>query len=645
MSSREASLRPPLRLGARGFRLIVAPAFEAGVRGAGLDRAAGFDRAMAQAPEASGGRSVHRMLHSELWPAAVRMRPLRHGGLLGGWLGDRFLGHRRPERELRVWRALEARGAPLPQAVLAASRRRGLFWHPALGALDRERAQDALRWLESSPRDASACAQLAIAMARSIRRFHDAGGLHGDLHLANILVEKIDEDLHCWLVDLDRAHLRTTISPARRMRELMRLLRSTEKTGPHPGLTSRTRVAFFAAYCRGDRGLRRAMLAAAPRETRRIRLHRLGWRLGRRLGTTLLAAGMTMLGLACSDVRTGHDSDPPSSVRFSLLATGDTGRTRALAPLFEGQLSVARALVSEDQQRPVDGLVLLGDNFYWHGLDREHLVPRLKRNLVVPYCHFLDLSGPRSSEIEGACAVARDQRHPVPIYAVLGNHDLELPESAHLQREVVPEFLPGWTMGRSLATVVELEEGISLILFESEIAIEDPDAIRKALLEAITLARGPWRILATHRPIATDDRGGEPVGGYPAWVRSAIADSGRPVQLVLAGHHHSLQAFALLEPSPLLQIGAGSGSRAEPPLARDLPAARFGALELGFARVDLIGRDQEERLAVSLFGAARWPVFSRVRPHRELARFEVDRAGQVRDVMGAGPTATAPATD
>jgi hypothetical protein len=213
---------------------------------------------------------------------------------------------------------------------------------------------------------------------------------------------------------------------------------------------------------------------------------------------------------------------------------------------------------------------------------------------------------------------------------VLGNHDLENPESPRLQREVVPDFLPGWTMSASLTKVVELGQGISLILFESEVAIRDRDAIRAAITEAIDDAPGPWRILATHRPIATDDFGGpETWGGYPAWVRNAIADSGRPVQLVLAGHHHNLQAFALHEPSALLQVVAGSGSRAAPPLAQDPPGSLFGALELGFARVDLVGSGADERLSVSLFGTARWPILARIRRHTRLARFEVDRNGSV----------------
>ncbi len=614
-----------LRFASAGFRCLVATGFDAGARAAGLDRPASFDRALAESVTTAGGRSANHLLSSVLWPGRVRLRPLRHGGLLGSWLGGRFLTPRRSAREFHVWQTLEARGAPVPAVALAASRRRGCFWHSTLGSLNREQAVDALAWIRASKRSPTAMQRVACALAGSIRRFHDAGGLHGDLHLANLLIDGSRAAPRCWLVDLDRSVLVASSSARERMSELMRLLRSVEKARHHECLHPRVRAAFLSAYCQGDRSLRRQLLACAPSEERRLRRHRLGWR----LGTALLALCAALALVACSDGGTKAAAGAESAARLSLLATGDTGRDRILRTLFEGQLAVAHAMTEEDRSRPVDGLVLLGDNFYWHGLDREHLVERVLRNLVVPYCHFLALTGPRSSEIESGCRTPLSARHPIPVYAVLGNHDLENPESPQLQREVVPDFLPGWTMSASLTRVIELGQGVSLILFESEVAIRDRDAIRAALIQAIGDAPGPWRILATHRPIATDDLGGPQEGGYPGWVQDAIAASGRPVQLVLVGHHHNLQAFALHEPSSLLQVVAGSGSRAEPPLAQDPPGSLFGALELGFARVDLIGAGAEERLSVSLFGTAPWPILARLRRHTRLAHFEVDRNGSV----------------
>lgn len=643
--------RPSHLAVAPGFRGLVAPSFENGARRLRLDTPSGFDRALAAAPRVAGGRGPNALLESAEWPGRVRLRFGRRGGIFGPILGDRFLTPRRSEREFLLWRTLESRGAPIPSAVMAIQRRQGLFWRSFFASREIEGAVSLSsmldEWHASGAQEPRDMRGLARSVARAIRRLHDAGALHGDLHLGNILLDPSSTPPTIWLVDLDRARPVSSPAPAARMRELMRLVRSILKAGGTALLTDRLRSEFLAAYCAGDRSLRDALLAHLPREQRRIHRHRIGWRWrsywrglrGSRAGLVALATLGLLASVGCFDAETPPDHAtspgasaspaPSSETRRSLLTTGDTGSQHILPRVFEGQRAVAHAMVAEDRRDPVDAIVLLGDNFYWHGLDRAHLVERIRENLVAPYCHFLKLDGIRSAEVESACTVAAATRHPIPIYAVLGNHDLELPESAALQREIVPDFVPGWRMSEALTEVIELDDGISLILFESEVAIRDRKAIERALLGAIDQARGPWRILATHRPIATNDDGGPSQGGYPDWVRAAIARSGKPVQLVLAAHHHSLQAFALPEPSRLLQVGVGSGSQTEGPLAQDPPGSLFGALELGFARIDLVGSGAEEHLRVTLFGAPRWPWLSLFVKHEALARFRVDRAGHV----------------
>lgn len=614
---------------ARHFRLLVASDYLERVAAEGLRDAAGFDHVMATARRVPGGRGSHRILESSGEP--IRLRPSRRGGLLARLLEDRYLSPHRPFREFEIWQSLYRRGVPLPFPVFAVSRRRGLFWRSAFASLDRSCARDGAAWLETAP-DAVQLRRACVAFARALRLFHDAGGVHGDLHLRNVLIECSNEEapfdtLRLFLVDLDRTRIVRRVSARRRFRELMRFARSLEKANRADLLSKRHRAISLSAYCGGDRGLRRSMLRWSSREARRTRRHRVGWWLGNRW-TRVLLASLAILGVACKD----EMIRPTEDARWSLLATGDTGRNSTLPRLFEGQLSVAQAMTEEARRAPVNGVALLGDNFYSHGIDHEHLVERIRTNLVRPYCHFLDLSGPRSKEVENACPIDVRERRPVDLFAVLGNHDLERPESVRLQRRVIPDFLPGWRMSEALAQVFEVAPGVSLILFESEIAIDDEAAIKQALKRALSDARGPWRILATHRPIATDDEGFPAVGGYPRFVREAIAESGQTVQLVLAGHHHSLQVFEIGAPTPSLHIGIGSGSRAAPPLARNHPDARFGALVLGFARIDLITpRDEVERLSVRLFEAPRWPWLRLFRGDRLRAHFEVDRKGRVRE--------------
>ena len=94
---------------------------------------------------------------------------------------------------------------------------------------------------------------------------------------------------------------------------------------------------------------------------------------------------------------------------------------------------------------------------------------RVRANLVRPYCRFLALTAPRSPEVASACELPAAERHPVPLYAVLGNHDYLTPGSVELRaRRAVPLFLANWRMPEGGAAVAELGHGVSLVLFESD---------------------------------------------------------------------------------------------------------------------------------------------------------------------------------
>jgi hypothetical protein len=67
----------------------------------------------------------------------------------------------------------------------------------------------------------------------------------------------------------------SSISPGRRMRELMRLYRSLRKRGVLGQVGARGVARFFSAYVAGDRPLRRALLARLRRERARVALHAL----------------------------------------------------------------------------------------------------------------------------------------------------------------------------------------------------------------------------------------------------------------------------------------------------------------------------------------------------------------------------------
>jgi hypothetical protein len=355
------------------------------------------------------------------------------------------------------------------------------------------------------------------------------------------------------------------------------------------------------------------------------------------------------LALGCAFGRpdaTLQPAEPTGAIRFSLLAVGDTGRPAPLVASLGRHHTVSEGLDAEDRRAAADALVLLGDNFYWRGLESRELVERIRENLVAPYCGFVELGGPRSDEVRGACDAVARSRRVRPIYAILGNHDYGSPESPGLQRDAIPRFVSNWHLPAGLVEVIEFPAGVSLILLDS-VALRDPAADPAPLREALRRSRGPWRILAAHHPLAwTRDPGrasDRQQVAYQERVARAVEAAGVDVQLVLSGNEHNLQVIGMTPPGPRVQVVAGSGSDVRE-VASANPDARFALGELGFARVDLVGDARGERLVVSLFATQRRPPLGGASARR-VARFAVDPDGAASELReGASATRTPPPT-
>ena len=157
-------------------------------------------------------------------------------------------------------------------------------------------------------------------------------------------------------------------------------------------------------------------------------------------------------------------------------------------------------------------------------------------------------------------------------------------------------------MPRDSIAVRELGQGVSLILLQSMDLVRNRKLLQ-ALPQAIRSAAGPWRILVAHHPLLPTDTAeahGPFEVDYMERAQEAIRAAGVPVQLSLAGHHHSLQILESIPPVPPLQVVSGAGSRA-PRAPVELPEVRFAAQRNGFARVDLVEGEDEEHLVVSLY--------------------------------------------
>jgi 3-deoxy-D-manno-octulosonic acid kinase len=209
----------------------------------------------------------------------VYLRAFHHGGWLAPVTGDRLAGPGRVLAELRVHRALFERGAPVPRPLLATATRCGPGrWTALFGTAEVAGALNLRAWL-AAPQPEAAVRTVIRAAGAALRRLHDAGGAHADLHVGNLLLRSSDAGPEIFVVDLDRARLRAAVSPGRRLRELMRLARSLEKHGLWDRLPPGSAREFLAAYCDGDADLAGALRRHLPRERRRLARHRLGWRL------------------------------------------------------------------------------------------------------------------------------------------------------------------------------------------------------------------------------------------------------------------------------------------------------------------------------------------------------------------------------
>ena len=210
-------------------------------------------------------------------PERLHLRPVQHGGWLGGIFRDRLLGLERPIAELRASARLRGAGVPVVRPALVAARRRaGPVWSAAVGTIHEEGGVDALAFLGTRP-PAARVLRAAAAAGDAVRRLHEAGGRHGDLHLGNLLLCERGAETRALLVDLDRTRIVPHLGPRARMTELMRLYRSAVKRNLTDLAGPRACARFLGSYTAGDRRLRAALLAELPRERTRIAFHRLGY--------------------------------------------------------------------------------------------------------------------------------------------------------------------------------------------------------------------------------------------------------------------------------------------------------------------------------------------------------------------------------
>ncbi len=160
----------------------------------------------------------------------VVVRRSRHGGLLAGVTGERFLAPTRAPRELRTALRLERAGVPTPEVIAYCSYPAGGPFRLAdVATREVEGGRDLGQVLSDTVPGAERTGSWA-AVGRLLASLRAAGARHPDLNAANVLLATRESgDTEAWLLDVDRVWFDRPDEPGVMEANLRRLARSVRK--------------------------------------------------------------------------------------------------------------------------------------------------------------------------------------------------------------------------------------------------------------------------------------------------------------------------------------------------------------------------------------------------------------------------------
>jgi 3-deoxy-D-manno-octulosonic acid kinase len=253
----------------------------------GIDDLSTFLKKSSQTAHYLRGRTLHPSIPLEDGKRMV-LRQYSHGGLLRAITGNLYCFGERSFRELALTEEIRSCGIPTIPTLGAIHHRVFFpFYQAYFLSLEVPRAVDLIQYFRETganpPSEIISSKRKTIrSVGHLIRRFHEAGFFHGDLQLKNILVAG-DQLL---LIDFDRSYRKSALSTRERMKNLLRLNRSTEKWRRLGLPVTRTdRWRFFLTYAGDDKKIREAMAKALRSYSLRFLIYRFGWAVEKLVGS------------------------------------------------------------------------------------------------------------------------------------------------------------------------------------------------------------------------------------------------------------------------------------------------------------------------------------------------------------------------
>ena len=275
----------------------------------------------------------------------------------------------------------------------------------------------------------------------------------------------------------------------------------------------------------------------------------------------LLPGGVALVAAAAFQRGVAIPAPPPPPAR-----TSGTLRWLALADSGSGdsnQRAVGAQMAAVHRQRPVDLVVLGGDNIYPSG-DMALIEATFRR----PYAELLAAG--------------------VPFHAVLGNHDIR---TANGNPQVA--YPPFGMAGRFYS----LRRGpVEFVMLDTNV---NADWQRQLAWLRTVLARSsaPWKVVVGHHPIYSSGLyGNDP--GLQAKLGALMQKHG--VQLYINGHEHNYERSVPIDGITYLVVGGGGASLrpviATAQTARSASVHSFAELEAGPRELRVSAWDKTGRL-------------------------------------------------